>query len=118
MKLCYCIEKKHAEKFVSILVLGLLHSLDKKLISIDEAEGFIFMPYVPNVLKKIKASDELINIINLGCELEDVASLIPKELPASINELIEKTLLVIKNNDEIGRLVEKEILIKGKGRRE
>ncbi|MDC9591616.1 DUF3969 family protein [Xenorhabdus sp. XENO-10] len=117
MKLCYSIEKKHAGKFISFLVLGLLHSVDKKIISIDEAEGFIFMPDVYDLLKKIKAPNELVNIIELGCELDGVAALIPHRLQANINELIEKTLSVIKNSEEIGIAVEKEIKIVGKGRR-
>ncbi|OTA14160.1 hypothetical protein Xvie_03938 [Xenorhabdus vietnamensis] len=112
MKLCYTIEQKHAEKFISFLIVGVLYSLEKKIISIDEAEGFIFQPDEIKSLKKINASRELIDIIEGGCQLEDVESLIPEKLPKNIRELLQETLSVIRNNKEIGRLVEKVITVK------
>ncbi|MDC9591704.1 DUF3969 family protein [Xenorhabdus sp. XENO-10] len=117
MELNYRIEGKHAGKFISFLILGVLHSLDKKLISIKEAEGFIFMPYVSKVLKKVKVSDALSDvdtiaeIIDAACELENVERIIPDTLSDSINELIEETLLVIKNSKKIGRGVHKEVKV-------
>ncbi|WP_352066519.1 DUF3969 family protein [Escherichia coli] len=44
MRIDYSISNEHAEKFISLLVLGVLYSIEKKAISIDEAEGFIFKP--------------------------------------------------------------------------
>ncbi|MDC9591561.1 DUF3969 family protein [Xenorhabdus sp. XENO-10] len=115
MKLSYHIEDKHAEKFISLLVLGVLHALDKKLISINEAEGFIFKPYVSDLLETIKSSQELSKIIIDGCLLDDVKDLIPDKLQGEIDALIERTSSVIRNSKEIGRLVEKEIRVVGKG---
>ncbi|VCV45924.1 hypothetical protein BANRA_02424 [Escherichia coli] len=43
MRIDYSISNEHAEKFISLLVLGVLYSIEKA-ISIDEAEGFIFKP--------------------------------------------------------------------------
>ncbi|MDC9591518.1 DUF3969 family protein [Xenorhabdus sp. XENO-10] len=117
MKLYYSIEQKHAEKFVGLLILGVLYAVDKKLLSIDEAEGFIFQPHVIDSLKKLKTSDDLIEIIISGCELENIERLVPEHMPESINDLMQRTASVIRNSDEIGRLVEKEIKVKGKGRR-
>ncbi|OTA14331.1 hypothetical protein Xvie_03792 [Xenorhabdus vietnamensis] len=113
MRLNYNIQDKHAEKFISFLILGVLHSLDKGLISIEEAEGFIFMPSTCAPLKEIKASDALIDIIETGCQLEDVESLLPEKLSECVNKMIEDTLSVIKNNKEIGRLVKKRIKVIG-----
>ncbi|MBO1916064.1 DUF3969 family protein [Providencia rettgeri] len=50
-------------------------------------------------------------IINLGCELEDVECLIPEQLQASIEELIQKTITVISQNEDFDRLIDKEINI-------
>ncbi|EML0363891.1 DUF3969 family protein [Providencia rettgeri] len=111
MKFCYNIEQQYANKFISFLALGVLTALEKKLISIDEAEGYIFKPSLVHFLEKIKATEELINIINLGCELEDIESLIPEKLQSNIEDLLNKTLSVIKQSDDFGLLVDKEIKV-------
>ncbi|MDC9591716.1 DUF3969 family protein [Xenorhabdus sp. XENO-10] len=111
-KLCYCLEEKYAAKFFSFLILGVLHSLDKKLISINEAEGFVFQPDIIRTLKEIKAPRKLIKIADLGTELDGVESLIPHELSAEINKLIRKTLSVIKNSEKVEEEVLREREIK------
>ncbi|QKX43702.1 DUF3969 family protein [Escherichia coli] len=50
MRIDYSISNEHAEKFISLLVLGVLYSIEKKAISIDEAEGFIFKPSTSKTL--------------------------------------------------------------------
>ncbi|SFN76123.1 DUF3969 family protein [Xenorhabdus japonica] len=113
----YRLQDKHAAKFVSFIILGVLYSLDKKLISIDEAEGFIFMPYVSKVVKQTKVPgalsdvDAVVKIINAACELDDLERLRPELLSESIQTLIEETFLVIKNSKEIERLVNKDVSI-------
>ncbi|EMS1065065.1 DUF3969 family protein [Providencia stuartii] len=111
MKLCYNIDDKYANKFISFLALGVLTALEKKLISVDEAEGYIFKPSLVTSLGEINATEELINIINLGCELEDIESLIPEKLQSNIEDLLNQTLSVIKQSDDFGRLVDKEIKV-------
>ncbi|EDS4738173.1 DUF3969 family protein [Salmonella enterica] len=111
MKLNYKINQSNADKFIGFLTLGILYCLENKIISIDEAEGFIFKPYLPDLLRKISSASELVNIIELGCELEDIESLKPERLPNNINDLFNQTLSFIKNSKEIGRLVEKEIIL-------
>lgn len=111
MKLCYSIDDKQASKFISFLTLGVLTALDRNLISIDEAEGFIFKPYLAKLLEQIGLDKKLIEIINLGCELDDVECLIPEQLQASIDELIQKTITVISQSESFGRLVDKEIKV-------
>lgn len=111
MRLNYSISDKQASKFISFLTLGVLTALDKNLISIDEAEGFVFKPYLAKFLEQIDSDEKLIEIINIGCELEDVECLIPEQLQASIEELIQKTITVISQNEDFDRLIDKEINI-------
>ncbi|MEX5757731.1 DUF3969 family protein [Providencia hangzhouensis] len=111
MRLNYSISDKQASKFISFLTLGVLTALDKNLISIDEAEGFVFKPYLAKFLEQIDSDEKLIEIINLGCELEDVECLIPEQLQASIEELIQKTITVISQNEDFDWLIDKEINI-------
>lgn len=111
MKLSYNINQGNADKFIGFLTLGVLYCLERKIISVSEAEGFIFKPYVHDLLEKIDSSDELINIIKLGCELEDIESLMPERLQDNINDLFNQTLTMIENSRETGRLVDKEITL-------
>ncbi|OTA16242.1 hypothetical protein Xvie_02012 [Xenorhabdus vietnamensis] len=82
MTLYYGIDEKYAPKFFSFLILGILQSIDRKHISIAEAEGYIFQPNIPDLLKEINAPEELIEIAELGCELDDVADIAPSSLQA------------------------------------
>ncbi|HHR6078504.1 TPA: DUF3969 family protein [Providencia alcalifaciens] len=111
MKFCYSIDDKQAGKFISFLALGILVALDKKLISIDEAEGFVFKPYLVKLLEQIGSDERVTEIINLGCELDDVECLIPEHLQTSIDELIQKTITVISQSENLGRLVDREIKV-------
>lgn len=111
MKLNYKVNQNDAGRFIGFLSLGILYCLNNKIISIDEAEEFIFKPYVSRLLAEINAPQELIDIIALGCELEDIESLTPEKLPANIGRLFEELLLFIKDNKKPKRLVDKEIIL-------
>lgn len=43
--------------------------------------------------------------------MDDVECLIPEQLQASIEELIQKTITVISQSEDFGRLIDKEINI-------
>ncbi|MDC9591740.1 DUF3969 family protein [Xenorhabdus sp. XENO-10] len=105
MKLSYSLHEKHAAKFFNFLILGVLYAVDKKLISIDEAEGYIFKPNLHKLLKKLNASKELIEVAKLGCELDDVADIAPEHYQESLDEMIEKALSAIQDSEEVGRAV-------------
>ena len=84
--------KNKGEKLVSIIQLGLLFALEKQIISIEEAEGYLFNPYTVNKLEMYGLREEVIDIIREGCELEDIQSLIPEKLLLNIIRLKEQTL--------------------------
>jgi len=111
MQFNYGVDNAHAEKFIGFLTLGVLYSLEHELISIDDAEGFIFMPSVVQVLKEAKLSEELINIVASGCELDDIADIVPDHLRGSISELIARVAMVIKKGKKSGRLVNKDLSV-------
>ncbi|EPP3206241.1 DUF3969 family protein, partial [Salmonella enterica subsp. enterica serovar Catumagos] len=87
MRFNYSIDNEHAEKFISLLVLGVLYSIKEKAISIDEAEVFIFTPSTSRILNEAGYSNALVDIIDSGCELEDVADLIPERLTDNVKDL-------------------------------
>ncbi|MDQ0418838.1 hypothetical protein J2Z48_003043 [Croceifilum oryzae] len=80
-------KKNEIERVLSIILLGMLSALEKGLISIEEAEGYLFSPYSFMALREMGISEEIISIVEEGCELEDVESLRPEKLLEAIIEL-------------------------------
>ncbi|MBH0368992.1 DUF3969 family protein [Salmonella enterica] len=109
MRFNYSIDNEHAEKFISLLALGVLYSIKEKAISIDEAEVFIFTPSTSSILNEAGYSNALVDIIDSGCELEDVADLIPERLTDNVKDLISKTLSLIRASDYIAGTIDKKI---------
>lgn len=89
-------EKEEIEIFVSIIILGLCTALREGVLGIEDAEGYLYNPYSMERLKKLAVNQELIDIVHLGAELEDIKSLLPDELAASIEEIEQKTLQFIQ----------------------
>lgn len=85
-------ERLEIERLILIINIGLLTALKEKLISVDEAENYLYNPYTIERLKKLKVKDEIAELIHLGCELEDVETLIPDKMKGTIEFLKEKSL--------------------------
>ncbi|MFS1512964.1 DUF3969 family protein [Chengkuizengella sp. SCS-71B] len=69
-------ENNENNRLVSVIQLGLITALQKDIISIEEAEGYLFNPFTVEKLEKYVFSMEVIAIIREGCELEDIQSLL------------------------------------------
>lgn len=79
--------EKVDEKIILIAMAGTLETLKNGGITIEEAEKFLFSPYIVKKLKGKKCNEEIIELVLKGCELEDIVSLIPEELNDVIDEL-------------------------------
>lgn len=88
------------EKILLITIIGTLEAVKNKKLSIDEAEKFIFSPHMVKKLKGKKYNEQIINILERGCELENIASLLPHSLEKDINELKESALKLIGDYPE------------------
>ncbi|MCI5995439.1 MAG: DUF3969 family protein [Blautia sp.] len=88
------------KKAILLSVLGTLTALEHETITVDEASCFLFTPGMVDLLKSCHCSRDIINIIEEGCELEDVESLAPKSFLDEIRKLQQKTL------DTLGQLSE------------
>ncbi len=80
-------EKTEAERLVLVCAIGLLESLENDILTIEDCEKYLFSPYSVQLLKKKNLDEKVIEIIELGCELEDVQSLNPDKLSKNIREL-------------------------------
>ncbi|MEK4626638.1 DUF3969 family protein [Priestia sp. FSL P4-0332] len=91
---------RKVRKDFAVNTIGVITSLQEGLITIEEAEKMIFSPRTMNLVKTKGASEELLNILHLGTELEDVESLIPHELKSSLEEIKIQCLNLLKNRAE------------------
>lgn len=101
--------KEELEKILLLNVIGLIEGLDGNFITIEEAEKFLFSPYVMTLVDSMGVSKELLEVIHLGTELEDVESLIPEKLSESLIEIKEKSINLLKKRKEEYKLQDKVI---------
>ncbi|KZB90580.1 hypothetical protein A2U94_15735 [Bacillus sp. VT 712] len=92
--------KEELEKILLLNVIGLIEGLDGNFITIEEAEKFLFSPYVMTLVDSMGVLKELLEVIHLGTELEDVESLIPEKLSESLIEIKEKSINLLKKRKE------------------
>ena len=90
------IEKKTEEKVILISIIGTLVALKNEKISLEEAESFIFSPYFSGKLKKSKIREEIVDLVDECCELEDIMSLLPDYLEMTYDKLQKKALEMLK----------------------
>lgn len=79
-------------KILLISMIGVLVAVKEKKMSIEEAEKFIFSPCFIQKVKESCDEEQLIDILERGCELEDIESVLPDRLEYNIQILIDETL--------------------------
>lgn len=93
MKLRVSVEgKTDIERFILLLNVGLTTALREGIISIEQAENFLYNPYSIEKLNKIGISECITELVHLGCELEDVESLLPHKLEGSIEAIKRQSI--------------------------
>ncbi len=94
---------KTDEKVILVAILGILTALEKKSVTIDEAEKFLFSPKMVDTLRKANCSEKTIELASKGCELEDIASLIPEKWEEILSELVQDTLKFLIEYEELNK---------------
>ncbi len=84
------------EKKMLISIIGTLEAVKKGALSIAESEKFLFSPHMIDRLKEKKYRESLIEILEKGCELEDIDSLLPQDLEKYIDGLKSEALEEMK----------------------
>lgn len=91
---------KMGRKKEIINVIGVLEAIQYNALSIEEAEAYIFSPKYAKYLKTQDCDQQVIELIEFGCELEDVESLLPEKLSVTIANLEKKALDLLKEYRE------------------
>ena len=94
--------EKVDEKIILISIIGILEAIKCNAVTIDEAEKYIFSPRIIKSLRQKKCDEKIINIIERGCELEDICSLLPEKFDEVINQLKQETIILAENYEEYG----------------
>ena len=92
--------KKVNEKIILLSIIGSLDAIKEEAVSIDEIEKFLFSPHIYHKLKQKGYSGDILQIIEEGCELEDIFSLLPDKFDGDIDNMRRKSLLLLKNYEE------------------
>jgi hypothetical protein len=84
--------KDDIERFILILNIGMMTAINEGAINIEEAENFLYSPYSVEKIRNLKINGDIIRLVELGCELEDVESLMPDKLSNATNEISNKSI--------------------------
>ena len=88
--------KKIEEKKFLITALGILYSLKERVVTINESEQYLFCPRVVMKLKEKCCNKDIVNLVECGCELEDIKSLLPEKYDYELDQLIKRVLEQLK----------------------
>jgi len=93
-------DKNEIERLILILNIGLMNAINEGVLSIEEAENLLYSPYSVGKLENIGIDDKVLNLVKLGCELEDVESLIPDKLKESIEHIRTEAIMLLSTTEK------------------
>lgn len=89
-------------RFLSALAIGLLTSVQRGVMSLEEAEQLLFTPRTYELLMDRGVSPDLCNLVMEGCELEDVLSLIPAKFDENLLRSIGQFVALLSQSEATG----------------
>ena len=102
--------KDDIERLILTINIGLLFALRENVISIEEAERFLFTPFTYEKLKAMGIKSDIAEQIYKGCEIENIKSLLSTQYTTELNKLIFESLILLKKCNHT--LPEKRLLDK------
>lgn len=93
-------DKKIREKIILLSIIGCLEAIKERKVAIDEAEAFLFLPRMCSILEREGYSKSIIHIIELGCEIEDIESLLPDRFDILVDDIKKEALSLLNDYDE------------------
>lgn len=92
--------KKNQEKMIILSIIGSLEAIKCEKVSIDEIEKFIFSPRMCTILSDEGYDKRIIHILELGCEIENIKSLLPDRFENIVDDIKNEALELLNNYDE------------------
>lgn len=97
------------EKILLFIILGLSKAIKEKCITINESEKILFSPLVMKRIKELNVSEDLVDLIHLGTELENIERLLPDKLFDNIEEIVDGSIKHLKDLPE--QLIESDVVV-------
>lgn len=89
-------DKTEIARLMSILNLGLCTAIEQGVLPIATAEDYFYSPYTLEKLEALGLSPQILRLVQLGTELEDIASLLPEKLAESLAEMKQAALEILQ----------------------
>ncbi|MDE5984697.1 MAG: DUF3969 family protein [Eubacterium sp.] len=89
------------EKIILISIIGTIDAIENDAMSIEEGEKFLFSPHTVNLLNNKNCSPEIVEMVELGCEMEDIKSLMPDKLSSELKNLKKRAYGLLKKYEEV-----------------
>ncbi len=89
-------DKTEIERLLALLHIGLCVAIGQGIVSVAAAEDYLYSPYTLEKLAELGVSPQLRRLVQLGAELEDVASLLPEKLDESLAEMQQAALEILQ----------------------
>lgn len=92
---------ENIDQLIVIFIIGIMEAIEKELISDEMGEVLLFNPYNFQSLGKISISNDVLDIIKLGMELEDVHQIVPNAYKSTIIEIKKRCIDFLKNVNKL-----------------
>lgn len=88
------------EKIILISIIGIINSIKNKAITLEEAEKFLFSPHTRSIMQSKRCDSNIIALIDYGCELEDIKSIMPSKFTHTLNDIEQKALTLLSKYEK------------------
>ena len=92
-----------SRRLILFLIVSAITALKEEAITLRDIEKLLFSPYTARRLEEAGFEEEIINMIYLGCELDDVRLLMPDALEKSMNQIYDLALDKLKDLDFVAK---------------
>lgn len=92
------IDEEDLKRLFPILILGVVEAMKNEAIESEESEVICFNPYTKSFFEQMGASEDLLEIVKLGMEIDDVHRLVPHAYLESLQDMKNRSLDVIRKN--------------------
>jgi len=89
-------EVEESARFLSVLSIGLLVSVQRGAITLEEAERLLFSPRSSRVVDEKGIPSEIGELIMNCCELEDVLDLAPSKFDNNVQVILDRFVEFLK----------------------
>jgi|GEM_PF-3042105 len=89
--------RKELERLVAVLSLGLCTAVESNCLSSEEAESYLFNPYSINLLQTVRASPELLDLVNLGTTMGTCERHFPEILKSNLSTMKSFALSLLQS---------------------